>query len=89
MFRFVKAQPRRVKKDVDLGPETEQKDHIRDYKQNKMLKHTNLINKVTEKYVNNMTKTKDIKADKRHTSLHMSQDWVLKRALAKSKKLEK
>ena len=81
-FRFVKEQPRRDKKYVDLGPKREQVDHIRNYQQNKAIERTNLINKVSENYVN--ADVVDTRATKSHTSLHIGEDWTLKRARDKS-----
>ena len=62
-------------------------DHIRNYKRDNVIKRTNLINKVSENYMN--TDVVDTKATKSHTSLHIGQDWTLKRARDKSVVVDK
>ena len=86
-FRFVKHQPRRDKAYVDLGPKLEQVDHIHNYKQSKVIDRNRKINKVSETYVN--TDVQDIKTEKRHTSLHLGEDWTLKRARDRSVVVDK
>ena len=85
--RFVKDQPRRDKAYVDLGPKLEQVDHIHNYKQSKVIDRNRKINKVSETYVN--TDVQDIKTEKRHTSLHLGEDWTLKRARDRSVVVDK